>query len=146
MSHPISREMHGPIADYPYAAAIATAPETVGFVDESPTATTLCRAMGGAVLATSMMTRAEWGVIPVIPFKAHVAMDSGVSLFALAAPWVFGFADNERARNTFLAAGAVGLLASAMTKPEEMPDPRRASPKTKYLRALARMGLEEARR
>lgn len=140
MTQPISRELHGLIADYPYIVAVATAPEAVGFADESPTATTLCRAMAGGVLATSLMTRAEWGLMRVIPFKTHVALDYGVSLFAMAAPWLFGFSKNEKARNTFVAAGAVGLLASAMTRPEEMPDPKHASPKTKYAKAIARAG------
>lgn len=141
MDQPISRPMHGVLADYPYLLAVSTAPETVGFAEDSPTATALCRAIGGGVLATSLLTRAEWGVVRVLPYKAHLAkahlaIDLGTSLFALAAPWLFGFAKNEKARNTFLAMGAVGLVAGALCKPEEMPDPSVAAPRAKRGRSL----------
>jgi hypothetical protein len=42
-------------------------------------------------------------------------------LAGLSAPWLFGFAKDRKARNTFLAAGLFGLLAGLLSKPEEMP-------------------------
>ncbi|QNF31555.1 hypothetical protein HUW51_01995 [Adhaeribacter swui] len=118
MKQPITRQMHG-FADYSYIPAIAAAPEAVGFTEEK-TATTLCRVMSGGILMTSLMTRAEWGAFKLIPFKAHLALDFAVGLFTMSAPWVFNFADNEKARNTFLALGATSVLAASLSQPEEM--------------------------
>lgn len=139
MDQPISRPMHGLLTDYPYVAAVSTAPETVGFADEAPVAAALYRVMAGAILASSLFTRAEWGLVRVMPYKAHLALDAGVGLFALTAPWLFGFAQHQRARNTFLAMGIVGLAAGTMSRRDEMPPTiaKRATPRAKYERAIA---------
>jgi hypothetical protein len=118
MWQPISRTMHG-VADVTYIPAVASAPETVGFTDEE-TATTLCRAIGGATLVSALVTKAEWGVVQVMPFKAHLAIDMATSAFALAAPWLFGFAHHEKARNTFVGMGLVGAIVGLLSRPEEM--------------------------
>lgn len=120
MKKPISRRMHGLITDYPYVALISTAPETVGFKDEK-TAATLCRALAGGILTSSLLTRAEWGAIPAISFKTHLFLDVANGILAAGAPWLFGFSDNKRARNTFLAAGAFGIAAGLLSQPKEMP-------------------------
>ncbi|WP_139921566.1 hypothetical protein [Hymenobacter sp. DG01] len=118
MKQPISRVQHG-FTDYSYIPAVATAPETVGFTDEK-TATTLCRVLAGNILLTSLFTRAEWGLVRAMPYKAHLMADVAVGAFAASAPWLFGFAENKRARNTFLVAGAFGLMAGLLSRPEEM--------------------------
>ena len=118
MEQPISRQQHGFI-DYAYVPLVASAPEWVGFKDES-TATNLTRLLSGSVLVATLLTRAEWGLVKLIPFKAHLLTDATVSALVMTAPWLAGFAQNTRARNTFLAIGAVGIMASLLTKPEEM--------------------------
>lgn len=119
MNKPISRAQHG-LADYSYIPLVAVAPDLMHF-EEEKTATTLCQVLSGGVLLSSLLTRAEWGLAPVIPFKAHLAADWVVGAFTLGAPWLFGFAGHKRARNTFLAMGAFGLIATFLTRPEEMP-------------------------
>lgn len=112
--------MHGLVTDYPYVALFSTAPETVGFENEK-TAVTLCRALAGGILVGSLLTRAEWGAVSVVSYKAHLAFDVANGLFAASAPWLFGFADNKRARNTFLVAGAFGIAAGLLSQTNEMP-------------------------
>ena len=119
MEKPISRQQHG-FTDYSYVPLVATAPALVGF-DDQPTAVALTRVLSGSILATSLLTRAEWGLIKVIPFKAHLIADTAVGLFALSAPWLFGFSGHTKARNTFLAAGVFGIMAGLLSKPDEMP-------------------------
>ena len=119
MTKPISRQMHGLITDYPYVALISTAPETVGFKDNE-TATTLCRMLAGGILTSSLLTRAEWGLVPGISFKTHLVLDVANGLFAASAPFLFGFADDKKARNTFLIAGAFGIAAGLLSQPKEM--------------------------
>lgn len=119
MEKPISRQMHG-VADYLYAPLTFTAPQLVGFEDED-NAVAACQALGAGVMATTMLTRAEWGLCKIIPFKVHLGLDVAVSLFTLAAPWIFGFSKNTKARNTFLVMATVGSVVTALSKPEEMP-------------------------
>jgi hypothetical protein len=119
MSKPISRPLHGLIADYPYIALVSSAPDLIGFKDQK-TATLLCRILSGTIMLSSFLTRAEWGIAKVMPYKLHLALDTMGGLTALVAPWILGFSKNERARNTFLVMGIFGLMASLLSEPEEM--------------------------
>ncbi|QKG53914.1 hypothetical protein [Hymenobacter sp. BRD67] len=119
MDQPISRRQHG-FADYTYVPLVAAAPALAGFTAEK-TAATLCYVLSSSVLASSLFTRAEWGLVRVIPFKAHLAFDALGAVTTLTAPWLFGFAKNRKARNAFLVIGTINLLAGLLTKPEEMP-------------------------
>ncbi len=119
MSKPISRRAHA-FTDYSYAPLVASAPDLVGFTEEK-TASTLCHVLSGTILVSSLFTRAEWGPIRVMPYKAHLAIDTVGGLTALTAPWLFGFAKNKKARNTFLAMGVFGLIAGLLSQPDEMP-------------------------
>ena len=100
-------------------ALVAAAPKLAGFSDDS-VPTRLAHAFSGTTLAASALTRAEQGVAKVLPFRAHLALDKDAGLLALAGPWLFGFSRNRAARNTFLAMGAIALVASSLTRPEEM--------------------------
>lgn len=119
MEKPILRKQHG-YTDYSYIPAVLMAPEILGFEDEE-TAKLLCRVMSANVLLSSLFTRAEWGLFKVMPYKTHLILDFSVGAFSLAAPWVFGFSKNKKARNAFLAMGLFGLSAALLSKPEEMP-------------------------
>ena len=119
MTKPISRRQHA-ATDYSYIPLVSLAPGLAGFEDE-PTAARLCRIASGTIAASSLLTRAEWGTVKVMPYKAHLAIDAALGAFSLAAPWLFGFARNRRARNTFLAMGLAGLSAGLLSRPNEMP-------------------------
>ncbi len=119
MNQPISRKQHG-FTDYSYIPLVASAPELVGFT-RNQTATILCRVLSGGILASSLFTRAEWGLVKVMPYKTHLTLDTLNGALAATAPWLFEFAKDTRARNTFLAMGAFGLMAGLLSRPEEMP-------------------------
>lgn len=118
MEKPISRKMHG-AADYAYAALSAVLPEIAGFEEEKK-AKLLCRIISGGTLTYTLLTRAEWGLFKVIPFKVHLTTDFTAGIFTLTAPWLFKFAENKNARNAFLALGITSVVASLLTEPEEM--------------------------
>ena len=120
MEQPLSRPMHGILTDYPYIATVSSAPTLFGFEDEKA-AVAATRFFSGTILASSILTRAEWGWLRVMPYKAHLALDVMGGMGALAAPWVLGFSKNEKARNTFIAMGIFGILAGTLSRPEEMP-------------------------
>lgn len=119
MNKPISRRQHI-LTDYALSPLVAAAPEIFGFQKESSAATLLCRMLGGGILAATSVTRAEGALVPIVPFKAHLAGDFAGALFTMGAPWLLGFADNAKARNTFLGLGAVILMAGSLTQTEEM--------------------------
>ncbi|MGI4022432.1 MAG: SPW repeat domain-containing protein [Janthinobacterium lividum] len=118
MKKPISRKVHGG-ADYAYAALTAALPELVGFEGEEK-AKLLARIISGGTFAYTLLTHAEWGLLKVIPFKIHLITDFTAGVFAISAPWIFKFAENKKARNTFLALGLTSVVASLLTQPEEM--------------------------
>ncbi len=120
MDQPISRREHA-VTDYSYIPTVASAPELFGFAEDEVPAR-LARAFAGTIMVSTFFTRAEWGVVRVMPYKAHVAIDFAVGVAALAAPWAFGFADNRRARNTFVAMGVTGIMVGLLSRPEEMRD------------------------
>lgn len=118
MEKPISRQAHGAI-DYAYAALVPFLPEIASY-KKVKSAALLSRMLGGGALAYSALTKAEWGLYKVLPFKAHLAVDLSVSLFAIASPWLLGFSGNKQARNALVAVGVSGLMASLLTENEEM--------------------------
>lgn len=119
MQKPISRRQHG-FTDYSYIPLALALPKLAGFQAEAPKAAMLTRVLASNILASSIFTRAEWGIIKKIPFKTHLVLDVAVGAFAASAPWLFGFAKNKAARNSFLLLGAFGLLAGTLSKPEEL--------------------------
>ena len=120
MLKPITRRQHI-LTDYMYGPLIVAAPELCGFREEAKLATLLCRVIGGGTVAATALTRAEDTLLPVVPFKLHLAGDAANGLFALAAPWLLGFSNVPKARNTFLAMGALSLMAAALTQSDELP-------------------------
>ena len=111
--------MHGWVTEYPYVALVSTAPKTVGFTEVKP-AVTLCRILSGSILVSSLLTRAEWGVFRVLPYKAHLLLDILGGVLALSSPWLFGFSRPEKARDTLVTAGIFGILAGTLSKENEM--------------------------
>lgn len=119
MKQPISRRQHG-FTDYSYIPGVLLAPKLVGFEDDK-TAVAIGRVLAGNILLSSLLTRAEWGLFKVMPYKAHLIADVAVGVLAASSPWLFGFAKNKKARTTFLVAGLFGILAGTLSRPEEMP-------------------------
>lgn len=73
-------------------------------------------AWAGALTYT-LLTKGRWRLIPLVPFKAHLAIDFSVSCFALAVP--AGFSRKKAARKALVAVGMLGLAASLLTDGEE---------------------------
>ena len=118
MNKPISRPLHG-LIDYHYAVIASAAPRLAGFQEEQ-TAANLARAVGGSVMLYSLFTSYERGLVKEIPYKTHLMLDFVGGVASLAMPWLFGFAHNTRARNTFLALGAFSVAASLLSEADEM--------------------------
>lgn len=113
----LSRQQHG-IIDYVAAPLISIAPEIAGFEKEE-TAAGLCRMISSGSFISAFTTKAEWGALKVVPFKTHCIIDIAVGLFSASAPWLFGFSKKKKARNTFLAIGALSILAGALSQQDD---------------------------
>ncbi|KAA8483618.1 hypothetical protein BDE36_3207 [Arcticibacter tournemirensis] len=118
MESPISRQLHG-IADYSYVPLSFAAPELFGF-RKVKQAKTLCRLIGAGVLASALTTKAEWGMLKVVPFKVHLLTDISMGIIIAAAPLLFDFAGNKKARNTFIGLAITSIIVPLLTKNEEM--------------------------
>lgn len=120
MEKPISRKAHG-FAEYAFVPLSSAAPELFSFTDE-PRAKQLCRTIGAGVMLSALVTRAEWGVVKIVPFKTHLLVDFSLGIFALAAPRLFGFSHSRNAARTFLALGITSLVIPLLTQNKEMKD------------------------
>src|SRR3954447_18454890 len=105
----IPRPLHG-VLDYLWGIAVLLAPEMLGFADDKA-ANAYHKARGGGMLATSLMTRYELGLIKVIPFNMHLLLDLLGALLGFAAPTLFGFDKNKKATQAALFFSAFELGA-----------------------------------
>jgi hypothetical protein len=110
----IPRPLHA-ATDYLFAAALAASPSVVGFEEEKEAALAT-RVLAGSTVVASLLTRYELGVVRVLPFNWHLRLDFLSAIPTLAAPWLLGFSNNKRARNTFLAFGIFEIIAVALSK------------------------------
>jgi len=129
MNKPIPRRIHG-LLDYAYVTGVAHLPEIVGF-HRNKKATTFFRALSAAVFTSTIGTRAEWGVLRLMPYKKHLLLDAIVSTAVIAAPWLLGFSNNKKATITSVAVGCFGYAVVALSEPENMPVTKDAYEETK---------------
>ncbi len=75
------------------AGALLAAPKLFG-LDDEPRASSVLRMAGGGALAYSMLTNYEFGLVRVLPMRAHLALDAASGAFLASSPWLLGFAKN----------------------------------------------------
>lgn len=113
MMNGITKEDHA-ITDYAYVPLVLAAPTLAKFEDEKAAAV-LVRTMAVTVLGYSMVTDMRGSAAKLIPYKTHAAIDFASGIVALAAPWLFKFSKNKRARNTLFAMGVTGLVVGTLS-------------------------------
>jgi hypothetical protein len=111
MTRPISTRAHGMI-DYAYAATLIALPFALGWRGR---AARLSIGSGLATLGLSLLTRYEFGVMPVLPMKAHLAADAAESSMLMSAPRILQ-GSNTTAGRMLAALGALGGLVGSMTQ------------------------------
>jgi hypothetical protein len=109
----ITKKQHG-LIDYSYAVIVPMLPHIAGFKQQKNARET-CYALGAGALMYSLLTKAPWGLFPVIPFKKHLKMDISASTLAIASPWLLNFSRKRAPRNTLIVVGILGLAASLLT-------------------------------
>lgn len=86
----ITRKIHS-LLDYPVALSLLAMPFILELGASNPAARWLSVATGVAAFVLTLLTDHETGVIRVLPYWLHVAVDRLVGITFLVAPFVLGF-------------------------------------------------------
>jgi hypothetical protein len=111
VTKPVSARVHG-VLDYATVAAFLNAPMVFGF---HGTPAAIAYWLAGIHLLMTGCTDFPVGLFMWIPFKVHGVIELLAGIFLLAAPWLFGFAQEVAARNFFLGIGIIVLVLIALT-------------------------------
>jgi hypothetical protein len=110
---PIPIFVHG-IVDYAAAVLFIAAPFLFGFDSSSAKAVSIV--VGVVALIVAATTAGPTGLAKMVSPALHVFFDFGLSIFLLAAPFLFGFSDEGRATAFFMVAGVGYLLLTIGTR------------------------------
>lgn len=111
----ITKTIHAYL-DYPVALALIGLPFILNLGVTNPMALWLSVATGIAAFTLTVLTDHHLGLIRVIPYSVHMAVDLLVGLTFLAAPFVFGFAGLDAA--FYWVNGAAVCLVIGAHKPQ----------------------------
>lgn len=111
----VTRTVHAYL-DYPVALALIVLPFVLGLGAANPAALYLSVATGGAAFVLTVFTDHHLGLIRVVPYRIHMAVDLAVGIVFLLAPTLFGFSGMDAA--FYWLNGAAVVLVIASHKPE----------------------------
>ena len=98
--------------DYAVIAFLLLAPGVFGFAGVSAP---LTYALAFVYLGLALVTAFPDGGLWRLTFKLHARMECFAAAIAIAAPWLFNFANDIRARNFFVIVGAGLVSVCALT-------------------------------
>ena len=116
----VTKTMHAYL-DYPVAAALIGLPFVLGLGSSNPLAQWLSVGTGIAALLLTILTDHKTGIIRVLPYSFHLAVDALVGVVFVIAPFVFGFSGVDAAFY-WLNAAAV-LTVVSLHQPEDATTP-----------------------
>jgi SPW repeat len=114
----IPTKTHGTL-DYIVGILLIASPWIFGFNNESSTAKWTFIVIGIVVLATSLMTNYELGLMHVVPMHMHLMADALAGIVLAVSPWIFGYS-GDAGKNAWLPAIVIGLgelAVAAMSDP-----------------------------
>jgi hypothetical protein len=112
----VTKTVHA-IIDYPVALSLMATPFILGLGNSNPAALWLSVATGVAAFVMTLLTDHKTGIIRVLPYWQHVAVDRTVGFVFAAAPFVFGFTGLD-AWYYWANATAVLLVTFVLNAPE----------------------------
>jgi hypothetical protein len=86
----VTKTIHAYV-DYPEALSLLALPFIIGVGVDNPWARWISPATGVAAFILTVLTNHRTGVIRVIPYWLHVAVDRLIGVVFLVVPFVFGF-------------------------------------------------------
>jgi hypothetical protein len=102
--------------DYPVAASLIALPFILGLGSSTPAAKWLAVVTGVTAIILTFFTDHKTGVIRILPFSFHVAVDALVGIVFVIAPFVLGFTGLD-AWYYWVNGGAL-LVVLGLQKPE----------------------------
>jgi MFS superfamily sulfate permease-like transporter len=116
----VTKTMHAYL-DYPVAVSLIALPFMLGLGDANPPAKWLAVVTGVAAIVLTFFTDHKTGVIRIIPFSLHVAVDFVVGIVFVTAPFALGFTGLDAWY--YWANGGALLLVLSLQRPEAAPAP-----------------------
>ena len=110
---PIPRFVHGMIE---YVAGVVFIGAPFVLVFESAAATAASIVVGVVVLVVAAASSGPTSVVDQIPLSVHVVLDYILAVFLIAAPFLFGFADETPPLAFFIVLGVAHLLITIGTR------------------------------
>jgi len=104
-------KIHG-VLDYLVGIALIAAPTIFGFREVGGPAVVIPTVIGIVLIAYSVFTNYEWGIVKKVPMGYHLLVDYLASGFLAISPFVFGFAN--QGLNVWLPHTVVGLTVIAV--------------------------------
>ena len=92
----VTKSIHAYL-DYPVAISLMVAPFLLGLGASGPLAIWLSVATGVAAFVLTLLTDHQLGVVRVVPYWLHVAVDRLVGITFLIAPFALGFSGLDAA-------------------------------------------------
>jgi len=113
----VTKTMHAYL-DYPVAASLIALPFVLGLGGSNPSAKWIAVVTGVAAIILTFFTDHRTGVIRIIPFSLHVAVDALVGIVFVTVPFVLGFAGLDAWY--YWANGGALLVVLCLQKPNAM--------------------------
>ena len=113
----VTKTMHAYL-DYPVAASLIALPFVLGLGGSNASAKWIAVVTGVAAIVLTFFTDHRTGVIRIIPFSFHAAVDALVGITFVTAPFVLGFAGLDAWY--YWANGAALLVVLCLQKPDAM--------------------------
>ncbi|MEM1047427.1 MAG: hypothetical protein AAGL24_14815 [Pseudomonadota bacterium] len=114
----VTKTMHAYL-DYPVALSLMAAPFVLGLGQSHPLAFWLALVTGVAALVLTLLTDHKFGLVRVLPYSLHLAVDLMVGLAFVAAPLVLGFSGLDAVY--YWLNGAAVLVVVGLHKPTVEP-------------------------
>ena len=102
--------------DYPVAFALVLLPFALGLGESNPLALYISPAVGIAAFVLTVFTDHHLGLIRVLPYRIHLAVDAAVGVLFLILPFALGFSGIDAAY--YWLNGAAVATVIALSKPE----------------------------
>ena len=122
---------HG-IIDYVIFILLITGPSVSGFAGRQAT---LAYLLGALLFILTIFTRFPLGVVKVVSFHMHGAVELVLALLLLILPWLANFSRGVHSRNFYVAMAILMLIVWAMTDFRLIRDRPPAAPAEKLPKA-----------
>ncbi|WP_417728203.1 hypothetical protein [Roseovarius sp.] len=104
--------------DYPVAFALIGLPFLLGLGVSNPLALTISPMIGLAAFVLTVFTDHHLGIIRVLPYKLHLAVDLAVGLLFLVLPFALGFSGLDAVYYWLNGAAVVSVIGLSEPEPQ----------------------------